>query len=174
MLMVSSAGYTLYLLRIDNSKAKVLRQLLALVTVLLVTITTVVLVNKPLQSRLQLSINALGGDREVIDVATGRRSQMWETSVQVFKDHWFNGVGPRGFRSVYQDYSNEENYFYETGQTHPHQLLLEIMAEAGVLGIAGFLFFLACFYRFASPKAWTPEVFPPLLACTIALFPLNT
>ena len=47
----------------------------------------------------------LSGDAEKADGAIKARLSAWEIVGRVFRDHWFNGVGPRGFREVYADYA---------------------------------------------------------------------
>ena len=60
-------------------------------------------------------------------------------------DHWINGVGPRGFRYIVDDYiASDDEYFISRvarSATHPHQIVLEIMTETGMIGVIGYLLF---------------------------------
>ncbi len=108
--------------------------------------------------------------------ATSRRTPIWDTAINMFRENWLNGVGPRGFRYAYSSYADEDNYFVrqgQDGQTHPHLVLLEIAVETGVTGLAGFILFYLTLLRYwwrgrhsTSSGAWTAA----LLAAT---FPLN-
>ncbi len=108
--------------------------------------------------------------------ATSRRTPIWDTAINMFRENWLNGVGPRGFRYAYSSYADEDNYFVrqgQDGQTHPHLVFLEIAVETGVTGLAGFILFYLTLLRYwwrgrhsTSSGAWTAA----LLAAT---FPLN-
>ncbi len=105
--------------------------------------------------------------------ATSWRVSVWEAAGSMLRDHWLNGVGPRGFRRRYSDYAAEDNYFAREGQTHPHLAVLEIAVETGVIGLAGFILFYFIILRFwrrarraAGAVAWCAALL------TIA-FPLN-
>jgi O-antigen ligase len=86
-------------------------------------------------------------DYETINRALSLRLPIWETAFGIIGDHWLNGVGPRGFRYVYQDYARSDDRFaldMVDGRpgaqvSHPHQMVLEVLAETGVIGLAGLL-----------------------------------
>jgi O-antigen ligase len=63
--------------------------------------------------------------------------QLWESAWIAFKEHWFTGVGMRGFGT----FAVAQELFLGTGVSetwHPHLTLLEIMAETGVVGLLGY------------------------------------
>jgi len=113
---------------------------------------------------------------EQTERATSMRTPIWDTGYEMFKQNWFNGVGPRGFRYVYHEYADDDNFFVQgdrRGQTHPHLVFLEIAVETGLVGIIGFIFFYSAVLRFwwrgrhdSNTVAWTSS----LLAAT---FPFN-
>ena len=119
-------------------------------------------------------------DRIRIETAVSFRISVWETAVRMFSMHWLNGVGPRGFRHAYYDYSPVPDYFLMLARSRrpprsPHSPVLEIAVSAGVLGLLGYALLAASFLarlrrmdldslRFTSPYA---------LALIVALFPLN-
>lgn len=84
-------------------------------------------------------------DYDTINTALSLRLPIWSAAIDVSRDHWINGVGPRGFRYVYADYAPTDDTFAESMDSdqkaakvsHPHQLALEVLAECGVLGLIG-------------------------------------
>jgi len=54
-------------------------------------------------------------------------------------------VGPRGFRYIVDDYIAIDDEYYISvvarRATHPHQIVLEIMTETGIIGVIGYLLF---------------------------------
>jgi hypothetical protein len=53
-------------------------------------------------------------------------------------------------------------------------LLLEVLVETGVIGLAGLLLFVLLLYRFVRRKGLGLALFPWLLALLTAAFPFNT
>lgn len=119
----------------------------------------------------------LFGDYHSAEEATSYRLSIWRAGLKVFQDNWFNGIGPRGFRYVYEDYASDTNFFVEQGQapTHPHSILLEIAIETGVVGLLGYvlMWILVIKRRRHRPAAPRAEALPWLVASLVAWFPLN-
>ena len=120
----------------------------------------------------------LSGDVEKADGAIHARLSAWETAGRVFRTHWFNGVGPRGFRDVYADYAPASDPYASRGEvlTFPHLVVLEIAAETGMVGLLGYLVALAVLVRMLLDMNRTQLAlgFPYWLAIVVALFPLAT
>lgn len=174
MLAVSATGYMFYYLKLNRYDTFLLKKISLIGLVIVVSLGLVIASNQPLQKRLQVTTNLFSGDYNLADIAIGRRFQLWETSVNIFRDNWVNGIGPRGYRYVYQQYSDVDNYFHESGQTHPHQLILEVLTETGTIGFTGLLLFVLLFYRFIRAENLGMPLFPSLLAILTVLFPINT
>ena len=174
MLAVSTMGYLFYYLKLNRYELRIIKRLSVVGIFLLISLSMIVASNAPMQKRIAVTSNVLSGDYELINDASGKRLHLWETSVNIFRANWINGVGPRGFRFVYQDYSASDNYFHEIGQTHPHQMLLEIAAETGMLGIVGLLLFVFLLYRFIKVNRLGMTLFPWYLSIIVVLFPINT
>ncbi len=107
-----------------------------------------------------------------IDNATSHRVSLWQTAFDMARAHWLNGVGPRGYRKAYRDYARPGDFWIgigATGQTHPHSLLLEIAAETGGIGLAGYLLFLLLLLR-AGRRGADPAL---LMTAFVAAMPLN-
>ena len=174
MLAASMCGYLFFMFRHTDlwqtSRKQLVIAAIACITILMLLIYT----NKPLQDRLLTTAGLFSLDYELTDRATARRLPIWETSVNIIRDHWINGIGPRGFRYVYQQYSTEDNLFYENGTTHPHQLVLEVLTETGLLGFAGLLIFIYLFYKYFLTGSRLPQNYPAVLSILIVMFPLNS
>lgn len=113
----------------------------------------------------------------------GQRLLCWKASFAIMKDHFLFGLGPssKNFREIYYQYAkkirdtNEEHSQQENnmipdqlGQvkvntenqteeieriSHPHNIILHIGVEIGIIGLSAFLWlFIAIFHRIA--KAW--------------------
>ena len=119
------------------------------------------------------------GDSQRADGAIKARLAAWESAGRVFRAHWFNGVGPRGFRQVYADYAPASDPYVSRGKAlnFPHMLVLEIAAETGTVGLLGYLVAFVVLARrlFDMGRAQQlPHGFPYWLAIVVVLFPLAT
>lgn len=136
-----------------------------------------ILTHEPLARRVEVTLGLVSGNAELIDRATARRLSVWHTALNAARDNWLNGVGPRGFRHVYRDYAAADDYFIARGrggQTHPHQLLLEVAAETGLIGLAGLaLFWWLLFTRGLAAARAQSRALPWLLCAGVASLPLN-
>lgn len=123
-------------------------------------------------------VSLMNGDREKVDHAIEARFSAWKIAGRVFRAHWFNGVGPRGFREAYADFASESDFYVSRGRVmnYPHLLVLEIMAETGVVGLLGYVIALTALVRrlLAMDRAQLAHGFPYLLAIVIVLFPPAT
>jgi len=152
--------------------------LLAAIPAAGVLAAVLVAAHPPLQGRMAESLGALAGDAEHFDAVSGYRLTLWRTALEMLQRNPVNGIGPRGYRYAYPDYALPGDFWMERfgrGQTHPHQQVLEIGAETGVPGLAGYAAawaILLWLYRRALgaasllPSAW-------VIAAGIAMFPLN-
>lgn len=86
----------------------------------------------------------LRGDLEGLDEATSYRVSLWRNAARLIAEHPWTGIGPRGFRHAYRDVAEADDFWLaegRNGQTHPHQMALEIATETGLLGLAGYVVF---------------------------------
>ena len=131
------------------------------------------------QQKVSASVAAFSGGS--FDTASSGRISIWTTSLDMFSDNWLNGVGVRGFRYAYADYSAADDMFVH-GQTeklgayHPHQIVLEMMAEMGVIGLAGLLVAIGIVVSLLSKMVKHTASYSFLYLAGIAtlLMPLNT
>ena len=98
------------------------------------------------------------------------RVLMWKAAVQIFADHPIVGIGQDEFGLVYnRDYISPQAKERpvdpnnpRSGHGHPHNNLLKVLSERGLVGIAGFLlvhgFVLLQLYR-AFRRAKNPNAY---------------
>ena len=107
------------------------------------------------------------------------RVELWGLAYVIWKDHWLNGVGVRGYRYVVPEYTPPDGRLVSItsglGRTHPHLMLAEIAAETGVIGIAGFVLFWWVLFlfmrRLSKDTLW--RVMPCVVTLIIIMLPLN-
>ena len=136
------------------------------------------------QSRTQILVTALDEpDYQTLNMATGKRLPIWSTAIRMGRDNWLNGVGPRGFRFAYADYAAEGDEWAEPMRggpgsrgSHAHQLILDLFAETGVIGVAGYLAMLVLLLRCwqSASAAARSRALPYGISLVGMLCPLNT
>jgi O-antigen ligase len=133
--------------------------------------------------RTDLTMVVLRGTSQSLDYASSGRLDIWRASTKMIDAHPFNGVGVRGFRYAYPHYAPTNDHFVTAescgdgeGACHPHQLVLEILTETGVIGFLLWLaaaFIAICTWRRIGYAA-RAIAFPASVALGVMLFPLNT
>lgn len=130
------------------------------------------------QARAERSLAVLNGDMQGLDEALAYRLPIWKTAAAVIEAHPINGVGARSFRYVYRDFAEPDDVWLgrKYGASHAHQIILEVLSETGVIGLAGLA--LACVLGFGYwrrlRQAAVMRSLPYALALLAILFPLNT
>lgn len=118
-----------------------------------------------------------GGERGVDEALSGR-ARIWEAAVCMIEAHPVNGVGARGFRDAYPACVADEGpaVWGNAPALHAHQIVLEILAETGVLGLLLWLAAVAQAWRAwrYAPAAARERARPAMLALAVTVFPLNT
>jgi hypothetical protein len=131
-------------------------------------------------ARFDRSLLALQGSEQALDTAAAGRLRIWGTALRMIQAHPFAGVGVRGFRYAYPQYARAGDAFVDAqtdeGAAHAHQILLEVLSETGLVGlalwIAGMWFALRA-WREAGVSA-RERALAPALALAVMCFPLNT
>ncbi len=120
--------------------------------------------------------SVISGDLKTIDKFSGGRIGLWETSGRIYIDHWFNGIGPRGYRHAYDEYrpiKGKYHWDFPNATTHPHFVLLEIATETGTIGIIGII--MAIYFIFKSLSGLSKKekmaAFPWMLGAFLAIVP---
>lgn len=131
-------------------------------------------------ARIQRSLLALRGTESAVDAASAGRLSIWRTAIAMWEAHPVTGVGVRGFRYAYPDYAAPQDRFVDTasdtGASHAHQIVLEVLSETGVAGLlfwlAGVVFAVRAWMR--ADTSARSRAFAPALALVAMCFPLNT
>jgi O-antigen ligase len=139
------------------------------------------LVSPLFQARLDQSLALQQGSQAAMDAASSYRLPIFKTSLVMFKQHPLNGVGVRAYPRAYMDYAEEDDIHIrnsggKSGAIHAHNLVLEVMADTGSIGllgmVVGFILILR-FWRDMKP-ARRNEAFPFALALALMVFPFNS
>ena len=131
-------------------------------------------------ARVERSLLVLRGTESAVDTASAGRLSIWRTAIAMFEAHPLTGVGVRGFRYAYPKYAAPKDTFVDTasdtGASHAHQIVLEVLSETGVIGlllwIAGAFVAIRAWFR-AQPGQ-RERARAPALALVAMCFPLNT
>jgi len=132
-----------------------------------------------IENRMHSIVSLMSGDIDNAGRSFHTRIKIWEGAIRISRDHWINGVGPRGFRYIVDDYiaSDDKYYISEVarGSTHPHQIVLEIMTETGVIGVIGYLLFFFLILKQAMKliREKNYDALPWIFPAIIAVFPIN-
>lgn len=165
-------------------KRKIRLWKIAVVGVVVAELGLIAVLKNPEAVRLDQTLLLFSGDEALIDAALSNRWTLWKVSGHMIEAHPINGVGIRAFRFAYPDYASPGDPMVNpdkitgkiTGAAYAHQIVLEVLTEAGLIGLAG----LGVFY-FALIRVWQRaderdrnRAFPFALAALAWLFPLNT
>ena len=149
---------------------------LALVVSLALLATAVTFV-PTLRMQVSNTMNLFSADFETADIATSRRLTLWKTGAGIARAHWLNGVGPRGYRTVYRDFAAADDFWIlrgTKGQTHPHLMVLEVITETGLIGLFGYALGLVLLGKAVSRlREHDPGAAVCLIVAAVAWFPLN-
>lgn len=158
---------------------------MGVVTALVVTLGVVAVSRIPNASvRLDQTLLLFSGDEVLIDKALSYRWTLWKVAIHMIEAHPVNGVGIRAFRFAYPEYAAVGDPMVNldrvtggiTGAAHAHQMVLEVLSEAGVIGLVGLVIFYAALIR-AWRRAGLSDknrALPFAVAAMAWLFPFNT
>jgi O-antigen ligase len=170
------------LLLIRNRENRDLRFASVAVPVLaVITILSGYAVSPMLQERLEQTLTALEGSEASVNFASTYRLPIFTTALRMYEAHPINGVGVRGFEEAYLVYAEPDDIHIQRsggtrGALHAHNVVLEVMADTGTIGLLGLAGGLLLFWRYwrrMSP-AQRQEAFPYALAVGLVFFPVNS
>jgi O-antigen ligase len=172
-------AYFVLMLRADNRELR--RVTLAIPFLAVLVIAMSYWVSPTVQDRIERTL-VMGQDVEsAIDYASSWRLPIFENSIRMYRAHPVNGVGVRAFPIAYPEYAPPDDYHVVrhedgTGATHAHNIVLEVMADTGSIGLAGliigFVLALRAWSTMTAPNR--QEAFPYVVALVLVLFPLNS
>jgi len=173
------ATYMLLLLKRENRE---LRSTVFAIPALAVIVLAASYFASPLfQQRLDVTRAFALGEEQALDVSSMERLSIFRTAATMYREHPVNGVGVRAFPAAYLVYAEPGDVLIEksggrTGATHAHNVVLEVMADTGSIGLLGLIAAIALVMR--QRRRTTPaerwEAFPYALALFLILFPLNS
>ncbi|KAF1014729.1 MAG: hypothetical protein GAK31_02216 [Stenotrophomonas maltophilia] len=131
-----------------------------------------------LRERVARTAMALQGNAQGMDEALSGRARIWSAAGCMIEEHPINGVGARGFRDAYPACVAGQGaaVWGDAPALHAHQIVLEILAETGILGL---LLWLAAAAQAVRAWRYAPahardRARPAMLALAVQVFPLNT
>ncbi len=136
-------------------------------------------VSPQVHERVMRTTTMVGAGSEGMDAALSGRAQIWSAALCMVREHPLNGVGARGFREAYPQCDPDPGHAPAWGEGpafHAHQIVLEILAETGALGLILWLAGIAQAWRawrYSSPAA-REQARPAMVALLVTVFPLNT
>ena len=131
-------------------------------------------------ARMDRTLLALSGSERGLNEALSYRLSLWSTTLRMIAAHPLTGVGVRGFRYAYPVYARPGDPFVRPGSDegafHAHQIVLEVLSETGVVGLALWLVGVAAALRawWRASAAARARAWPATVALGAAVFPLNT
>lgn len=173
MLALSSFGFFIYLYLTTANKKQLLKITGLITACLSLLLVATIVFHGPTNKRFKVTLGLFSNNYQTIDEATARRLPLWETAVTIFKLNPINGIGPRGYRHVYTQYSKPDDFWHEESQTHPHLLILELLAETGLIGLMGYILLLFFIFKLFYKSTKRLLLFPFLIPVMVAIFPFN-
>jgi O-antigen ligase len=116
-----------------------------------------------------------------VDHSAMERIPIFRAALLMYRDHPVNGVGVRAYPYAYFDYAEPGDVHVAKSDgryaaSHAHNIVLEVMADTGTIGLAGLA--LAFVFAFRHGRRVTPgerrDAFPFALAVFLIVFPLNS
>jgi len=176
-----------YLLLMFQRENRELRRTMLSIPLLAVLILSFSYYASPLfQQRLESTRNAWlqkgqDSDQAALDEASSNRLPIFTTAWSMYLHHPVNGVGVRAFPAAYMIYAAPDDIHIaksggQSGATHAHNVVLEVMADTGSIGLLGLLLgaIWALRYWLKGSPGQRQDSFPFLLAVLLILFPFNS
>ncbi|HLF31979.1 MAG TPA: O-antigen ligase family protein [Xanthomonadales bacterium] len=171
--------YFVLMLKRENHE---LRRTMLTVPLLAVLIAAGSYLASPLfQQRVALTRAVYEGTGKSIDYASSERVPIFITALEMYRQNPVNGVGVRAFPAAYMVYAAKDDIHIaksggRSGATHAHNIVLEVAADTGSIGLIGLVLGLLLAIRGwkRSAPAQRQDAFPFVLALGLILFPLNS
>lgn len=97
----------------------------------------IIIVNEPLKKRIiDTSYSQLNIKNSQIHIFSDQHERHFMSAIKMIKDKPLFGIGPKNFRI---ECNNEKYYVRDGCSTHPHNILLQLLAETGIVGTIPFL-----------------------------------
>jgi len=170
MLMILALGlYGLYLLFAGRRTLRGLLLLGLIVLALGLGVALLMQWSPGFAARVEQTLYLLRFDFESWDYATSERMRIWAAVIELLREHWLLGLGPRGFTPTAINAG-----LLERAYLHTHLLVFEIAVATGLPGLIGYLI------TFVTITVWVirlvlrrSSAFLPGLALLLLLLPIN-
>ncbi|TAN01025.1 MAG: polymerase, partial [Rhodanobacteraceae bacterium] len=93
-------------------------------------------------ARMDRTLAALHDTRHAVNYASSGRIDIWRVTARMIAAHPVAGVGVRDFREAYPHFAPPNDQFVTSeacgvgeGACHPHQIVLEVLADTGAVGL---------------------------------------
>ena len=75
------------------------------------------------------------------------RMIIWKSAIRILKDNFVLGIGPGMFQEKYLAYQVHFKPYLEWAVPHPHNVFLAFWLQSGLIGLVGFLWLIAVFFK---------------------------
>jgi O-antigen ligase len=180
--LIMAIVLAVYLLLLLHRENRELRFATASIPVLAAGVMLAGYLASPLfQARVEQSLSVLEGTASAVDFASSERVPIFRAGYAMYRAHPVNGVGVRAFEAAYPEYALPGDIHLQKsggtrGALHAHNVVLEIMADTGTIGLIGLAVAIMLCWRFwrRMTPAHRQEAFPYALALVLVLFPVNS
>ncbi|MBI2624066.1 O-antigen ligase family protein [Candidatus Parcubacteria bacterium] len=117
-----------------------------------------------------LAVVLAGFAFQVREPAFTTRRVIWQVAFEIGRDHPVWGIGPGAFQAAYLANQPKHPPYPEWAVRHPHNVFFTFWLEAGLLGLAGFVWLLVVLLRRLRPAFAKTNTTPFLGAVGLALF----
>ncbi len=87
------------------------------------------------------------------------RVMIWRSGAMILRDHWFLGIGVGNFQQEYLTYQKYFTPYLEWAVPQPHNLVLAVWLQTGLIGLAGFIILvgrlIGRLYKSTKTGTWT-------------------
>ncbi len=186
MLALSCFGFLIYGDIYAIKQKRFIKQMMLISTIITMIFAATIVLHQPTKHNFNRTLGLFGYNADATDHqtkdyktlfnrASTERLPAWKTAYTIFKLNPLNGIGARGFRHIYNEHAAPYGYHYNAGEAvlHPHLIILEIMAEAGLIGLVAYILAQILLFNMMKQSNHRKALFPFFLAVMVALFPLN-
>jgi O-antigen ligase len=175
MMGLSSVLFVIYMLIYTDNRKGFIKNICFLFAAVIILLSTTITFHPSTNNRFKSTMGLFSGDYNTINHATAIRLPIWETAFSIFKSNPINGIGPRGFRHIYENYAAPDDHHVAIDiiPTQPHIIILEILAETGLIGVIGYIFAFYLIIRFLQHSKSRKDLIPFCIPVVVSMFPFN-
>ncbi len=171
--------YVALMLKRENRELR--RTIFTIPVLLMIVIGVSYLSSGLFQERLNATRALTAGSEATLDESSIERIPIFKTALTMYMKHPINGVGVRAFPVAYMKYAEADDVHIrksggQSGATHAHNVVLEVMSDTGTIGLAGLLLAMILLWKHQDKTSPSErrDAFPFALAVFLVLFPFNS